>query len=68
MNTSKDLSRRVVRWGHYQVVVPPSCSHDVWHGASVLLDEGHKLEDDPTMVLHLINQTQIYHHLQDTQI
>uniref|UniRef100_A0A9J8AUZ8 Transposase n=1 Tax=Cyprinus carpio carpio TaxID=630221 RepID=A0A9J8AUZ8_CYPCA len=37
------------------------------NGAFASLDERHELEDDAAVMLDLIDQTQIHHHLQNTQ-
>ena len=39
----------------HQVVVASSSGHNIRYGSFALPDEGHKLKDDPGVVLHLVH-------------
>lgn len=47
----------------YLVVVASSSSHYIRHSSLAFPDESHKLEDDPRVMLHLVHQSQVNHHL-----
>ena len=59
----KPSSMAKVGYWSYQVVVAPASGEDIRHGASAFPDEGHKLEDDPSVMLDLIHQAQVHLHL-----
>lgn len=47
----------------YQVVIASSSCYYIGNSALALLNKGHKLEDDPAVLLHLVDEAQIDHHL-----
>lgn len=51
----------------YQMIVASARCQDVRDGPFPFPDERHKLENDATVMLDLIDQTEIHHHLHDTR-
>lgn len=47
----------------YQVVITSSSCYYIRNSALAFLNKGHKLEDDPRVLLHLIDKAQIDHNL-----